>query len=170
QFFAPKLKAVASDRTLDFDPRKIMRRHFGNFDDAFGMPRGKLNGQLGAIAITGKGGEIFIDLGFENVDPHSSALTFSWTGGRVRLISACRWRRGPASCAGPRPSRQKLLSCERVSGTDGQPRLFRGQSAPTAFRKSVGASFLEKRLPAASSFSKHGELARHCYPGRKLAI
>src|SRR6185437_2943911 len=129
------------------------------------MPRRELNGQLAALVIGGKSAETFIGLGFENVDPHGSNLTFSSTAGRARLILACRWRHDLASCAGLRSSRRKLLSCEQPSGIDVAPRLSRGPSAPTAFRKSVVASFLEKLPPAASFFSKHGEPARHCCPG-----
>jgi len=82
-FHAPKLKATHSDRALDSNSGKPVRRSSGSFDDAFRMPRRKLGGQLAALRIAGKGAETVVRFGLENIDPHCLRL-YLLAAGRPR--------------------------------------------------------------------------------------
>ena len=127
-------------------------------------------GNFVALRITDEGTEAIVCFGLENIDPHGSNFTFSWEGGRARRISAYRWRRDRASCAGLRSSRRRLPACGRAYGTGAPPRFSRELTARRAFRKSAVVSFHERRPPAASSFLRRGGPDRHCCRGQKPAI
>ncbi len=79
------------------------------------------------------------------------------------------WPARLSLCLAPRSALRGSPAFGQAYGRGASLRIFRAPSSRRASRKSVAASFPEKRLLAAASFSERGAPDRHCCHVRALA-